>query len=95
MLYGGDLELDLPPFQWLDMKTSYSYVIGKRKNGNFLPFTPQNKIKFEIKAKRKKINFSNSAYKYSFPDQAGTLICICQTEGLMDYRKSGFFQLFS
>ncbi len=56
-LYGGELSIDLLPVDFLDAKLTYSYLIGKQADGNYLPFIPQNKIRFEIKLQKKNIAF--------------------------------------
>ncbi|MBN2814792.1 MAG: TonB-dependent receptor, partial [Bacteroidales bacterium] len=40
----------------------YSSVIGKQENGNYLPFIPANKLRYEIRAGGKKIGFLNKPY---------------------------------
>jgi iron complex outermembrane recepter protein len=45
-LYGGEIGLHLHPhpLDWLHINSSYEYVIGKQKNGNYLPLIPANKL---------------------------------------------------
>jgi iron complex outermembrane receptor protein len=48
-IYGGEISIDILPVDWLKINTSYSYLIGKQDDGNYLPYIPQNKLRFEIK----------------------------------------------
>jgi iron complex outermembrane receptor protein len=48
VLYGCEISLDILPMKWLDIKSTYSYIIGQQDNGNYLPFIPQNKIKTDF-----------------------------------------------
>jgi len=41
----------------LHIEGTYSSVIGKQENGNYLPFIPAQKFRYEIRAERKKIGF--------------------------------------
>ena len=58
-LYGGEAGLHFHPITlpWLHMKGTYSSVIGKQNNGDFLPFIPAKKLRYEIRAERKKLGF--------------------------------------
>lgn len=58
-LYGGEAGIHFHPesLPWLHIKTGYSSVIGKQENGDFLPFIPTNKLRYEIRAERKKLGF--------------------------------------
>ena len=63
-LYGGELSIDILPLNWLDLKTSYAYLIGKQEDGNYLPFIPQNKVRFEMKFQKQTLAFlKNSFFK--------------------------------
>ncbi len=63
-IYGGELAVDFLPFDWLNLKTGYTYLIGKQDDGNYLPFIPQNKLRFEIKVQKQTILFlKNSFFK--------------------------------
>ncbi len=61
-IYGGELAIDVLPANWLNFKTSYAYLIGKQDDGNYLPFIPQNKLRFEIKFQKQKISFLNNTF---------------------------------
>jgi iron complex outermembrane receptor protein len=54
-LYGGEAMLHIHPhpLDWIHLKTSYSYVLGQQKNGDYLPFIPAQKIHFEIELQKK------------------------------------------
>ncbi|MFW6275694.1 MAG: TonB-dependent receptor, partial [bacterium] len=54
-LYGGELSIDVLPVNWLNLKTSYAYLIGKQEDGNYLPFIPQNKLRFEMKFQKQEL----------------------------------------
>jgi len=51
-LYGGEASIHLHPhpLHWLHLKSTYSYVIGKKKQGGYLPLIPAQKLKFDIRA---------------------------------------------
>jgi len=58
-LYGGETGLHFHPksLPWLHIEGTYSLVIGKQENGNYLPFIPAQKFRYEIRAEREKIGF--------------------------------------
>ncbi len=56
-IYGGELAIDYLPVHWLNINAIYSYLIGKQDHGGFLPFIPQNKMRFEIKFQKEKMSF--------------------------------------
>ena len=58
-LYGGEAGIHLHPksLPWLHIQGTYSSVIGKQENGNYLPFIPAQKFRYEIRAEREKIGF--------------------------------------
>ncbi len=61
-IYGGELSIDVLPFDWLNFKTSYAYLIGKQDNGSYLPFIPQNKLRFELKFQKQKLSFLKNTF---------------------------------
>ncbi len=64
-IYGGELAIDVLPFDWLNFKTSYAYLIGKQDDGSNLPFIPQNKLRFELKFQKQKLAFlKNTFFKF-------------------------------
>ncbi len=58
-LYGGEAGIHFHPksLPWLHIEGTYSSVIGKQKNGNYLPFIPAQKFRYEIRAERETIGF--------------------------------------
>jgi iron complex outermembrane receptor protein len=63
-LYGGEVGIHFHPksLPWLHIEGTYSSVIGKQENGNYLPFIPANKVRYEIRAESKKIGFLHKPY---------------------------------
>ena len=61
-IYGSELAIDVLPFDWLNLKTSYAYLIGKQDDGSNLPFIPQNKMRFELKFQKQKLAFLKNSY---------------------------------
>ncbi len=49
-LYGGEAAMHYHPeiAPWLHFKGTYSSVIGKRNNGEYLPYIPSHKFRYEI-----------------------------------------------
>jgi iron complex outermembrane recepter protein len=64
VLYGGETGLHIHPvhMEWLHLVTTYSMVIGKQRNGNYLPFIPAHKLNFEIKAESGKFAGIDNPY---------------------------------
>jgi iron complex outermembrane receptor protein len=60
-LFGGEAGVHFHPesMPWLHIQATYSSVIGRQENGNFLPFIPAHKFRYEIRAERKKTWFLN------------------------------------
>ncbi|MBN2663072.1 MAG: TonB-dependent receptor [Bacteroidales bacterium] len=61
-LYGGEVSADFLPFNWLDFKTSYSYLIGIKDDNTYLPFIPHNKLKFETKLQKSELLFFQNVF---------------------------------
>lgn len=61
-LYGGELSIDILPVNWLNLNTSYAYLIGKQEDGNYLPFIPQNKLRFEVKFQKLVLSFLRNSF---------------------------------
>jgi iron complex outermembrane receptor protein len=61
-LYGAEIFVDYLPFDWFNIKSSYSYLIGEQDNGDNLPFIPQNKLRFDLKFQKKNIAFLKKTY---------------------------------
>lgn len=58
-LFGGEAGLHFHPktMPWLHIKGVFSTVSGKQENGNYLPFIPAPKFRFEVRAEKEKIAF--------------------------------------
>ncbi|MBK7093937.1 MAG: TonB-dependent receptor [Saprospiraceae bacterium] len=63
-LYGGEAGLHYHPAQikWLHFETTFASVIGKQENGDYLPFIPAHKLRFELMAEKEKLAFFRNAY---------------------------------
>jgi iron complex outermembrane recepter protein len=63
-LYGGEAGLHIHPsgFEWLHFVSTFSMVIGKQKNGNYLPFIPAHKLNMEIRVEKEKLSFIDMPY---------------------------------
>ncbi|MGE4586696.1 MAG: TonB-dependent receptor [Mangrovibacterium sp.] len=61
-LYGGEAGIHFHPVSlpWLHMEGSYSSVTGKKNEGNYLPFIPAGKFRYEIRAEKDKLGFLQS-----------------------------------
>ncbi len=66
-LYGGETGIHFHPEQmeWLHIETVFSFVIGKQKDGGFLPFIPAHKIQLELRGEKEKVGFLNNAFIYA------------------------------
>jgi len=66
-LFGGESGLHYHPgsLEWMHLETVFSFVIGKQKDGNYLPFIPAHKIQFELRAEKEEIGFLNNAFVYA------------------------------
>ncbi len=55
-LYGGEVSIHLHPHpvHWLHLKSTYSNVIGRKKQGGYLPLIPAQKLKFDFKVTKNK-----------------------------------------
>ncbi len=61
-IYGGELDVDITPFKWLDINATYSYLEGTQDDGSYLPFIPHNKLKTGLKYQKEKILFLNNTF---------------------------------
>ncbi len=63
-LYGGEAGLHFHPksAKWLHFESSYSMVIGRQLNGNYLPFIPAYKLKYEIRVERNNLGILKHPY---------------------------------
>lgn len=64
MLYGGEAGVHFHPKQikWLHIETTFSSVIGKQNNGDYLPFIPANKLNVELRAEKEKLGLLQKAF---------------------------------
>ena len=64
LLYGAEFGIHFHPahLDWLHIKTIFSSVVGKQKNGDYLPFIPAHKLNFEVRFEKLKILFLKEAY---------------------------------
>ena len=67
-IYGGEVSLNVLPYDWLDIHANYGYLIGKEDDGTYLPFIPQNKVRFNMKFKTSKIYI----FEHPFFELGGT-----------------------
>lgn len=56
------LNVHLKTLQWLDFETSFSSVVGKQDNGDYLPFVPAHKLRFELRCEKEKLLFFRKAF---------------------------------
>lgn len=58
-LYGGEAGIHFHPaaIPWLHVKGAYSTVTGKQENGDYLPFIPAQKFRYEMRAEKEKLAF--------------------------------------
>ena len=63
-LFGGEAGLHFHPktVKWLHFETTFSSVIGKQQNGDFLPFVPAHKLRFELRGEKEKLMFLKKAF---------------------------------
>jgi len=63
-LIGGEAGLHIHPksVEWLHFETTFASVAGKQENGDYLPFVPANKLRFELRAEREKLAFVHHAF---------------------------------
>lgn len=64
ILFGGEAGLHINPksLKWLHIESAFSSVIGKKYNGDYLPFVPAHKLRFELRAEKQKLMFINKAF---------------------------------
>ncbi|MCF8368971.1 MAG: TonB-dependent receptor [Bacteroidales bacterium] len=63
-LFGGEAGLHIHPksLKWLHFESTFSSVIGKQENGDFLPFVPAHKLRFELRGEKEKLMFLRKAF---------------------------------
>ena len=54
-IYGLESSLEYVPYKWFNIKTSYSYLLAKQDDGQYLPFIPQNKWLLNFKITKEKL----------------------------------------
>ena len=63
-LYGGEAGFHIHPvaLSWLHFQTGFSCVIGKQRNGDYLPFIPASKLHAEVRAEKTKLTFFHNTF---------------------------------
>ncbi len=61
-IFGTEFNLAITPWEWLIAEFAYTYTLGQQTDGMYLPFIPQNKLKFDIGLQRSDILFFNKVY---------------------------------
>ena len=63
-LFGGEAVLHFHPekLRWIHSKLTFTSVIGKQHNGDYLPFIPARKLFFEIRAEKERMMFLHDAF---------------------------------
>lgn len=64
VLYGGEAGLHIHPkmIKWLHIESAYASVVGKQDNGDYLPFVPAHKFRFELMVELEKVLFLHNAF---------------------------------
>lgn len=84
-LIGGEAGIHIHPLavKWLHLKSTFASVIGKQENGDYLPFIPAHKLRFELSVEKEKLGFLRHAFasvisttafdqNYAAPDETTT-----------------------
>lgn len=90
-LYGGELSIDILPIDWLNISTSYAYLIGKQNDGSYLPFIPQNKLRFEMKFQKQKLAF----FKNNFLKVGGLFAAKQNNPAMFETESDSYFLLYA
>lgn len=63
-LMGGEAGIHYHPvsIKWLHFESTYSSVVGKQSNGDYLPFIPAHKLHFELRIEKEKFAFLHKSY---------------------------------
>ncbi len=58
-LVGGEAGMHIhpKPVKWLHFETTFASVVGKQENGDYLPFIPAHKLRFELRAEKDQLSF--------------------------------------
>lgn len=62
VIYGGEFSFDYANNKNYEINASYSYLLGKQNDGNYLPLIPQNKIRLNLKYNFGKVSFIDDLY---------------------------------
>lgn len=64
LLFGGEAGLHIhpEPVKWMHFETTFATVTGKQDNGDYLPFVPAHKLRFELSAEKEKLLFLQKAF---------------------------------
>ena len=56
-MFGGEADLHIHPekLKWIHFETTFSSVIGKQRNGEYLPFVPAHKLRIELRAENENL----------------------------------------
>ncbi len=60
-IYGGEISANYA-LKFLQVSSSYSYLVGQQDDGNYLPYIPQNKIRGNVKISGNKWHFLTKPY---------------------------------
>jgi len=63
-LYGGEAGLHVHPqyLPWLHVETTYAWVVGRQRSGDYLPFVPAQKINVELRAETNRLGVLSNAF---------------------------------
>jgi len=63
-LFGGEAGLHIhpKPVEWLHFETTFSSVIGKQVNGDYLPFVPAHKLRLELRLEKEVVWFLKDGF---------------------------------
>ena len=71
-LAGGEAGIHYHPelMKWLSFEPTFSVVVGKKKNGEYLPFIPAHKFQMDLRAEKDNILFFQKAFISVFTNTA-------------------------
>ncbi len=58
----GGIHYHPESMKWLHLQSTFSSVVGKQKNGDYLPFVPASKLNFEVRTDKEKLSFLHKAF---------------------------------
>lgn len=63
-LFGGEAGIHVHPkeIEWLHFESTFSAVIGKQYNGDYLPFVPAHKLNIELRVEKAKLLMIHNAF---------------------------------